>query len=99
MTVVTMTGISLIKKLVFSPPNAKQQNDDDQDIGNRINDIDDPHHHIINLAAEKTGHRAVADPDDQRNDRRDDPTIREIRPPCKTLARRSRPASSVPIQC
>jgi hypothetical protein len=49
-----------------------QQHDDDHHVGERVKNINDAHHHVINTPAQVSGGRAVSDSYKQRDERGDD---------------------------
>src|ERR1051325_7065058 len=51
----------------------RQQHDHDDHVKQRIEHVDDAHHQVVNAAAHISRNRAVADADQQRHERRDDP--------------------------
>ena len=47
----------------------RDDEDHDEDERNRVQDVDEPHHHVVDPAADVTGHRAVRDADRERHER------------------------------
>ena len=50
----------------------RQQHDHDHHVGDRVQHVDDPHHHVVHVSAQVAGCRPIRDADDQRHQRGDD---------------------------
>ena len=74
----------------------RDEKDHDEDERHRIEDVDEPHHHVVDPAADVAGDRAVSHADHQRHDAATMPTMIEMRAPQKTRDNTSRPNSSRP---
>ena len=54
------------------PPEEHHQHDDEEDEGQRIEDVDDAHHDLVDPAAGKTGYAAIDHADQHRDDAAED---------------------------
>jgi hypothetical protein len=74
------------------------QHDHEEDERQRVEDVDDPHHDLVDTAAEIAGGRAVGDADNHGDEAGEQADGERYRPAMRVRVRRSRPVLSVPEQ-